>query len=259
MRKERTRSGTPGITPAMQSASAAVRTARRLPKERKRLCSPLVTAIACADPKHRREERMCPPTSRNHTRWHIPTIPPGWLTRSASYASHPPYSLSTSESPADPAPGITLPMELRIGCPPASSRRLQNQGKRPAKAFMQPMLLQFRSVVMRKTTGIPAMHVRKVRGAHAPCGLTLAPLLLANFPYPVAIPPRSRWLFGGCHAFMPKETQKPRQPSGYGVSCRLQREQATSPPPLRRLFNPALYRRPHAACKTREQASRPRR
>jgi len=136
---------------------------------------------------------------------------------------------------------------------------LAKSGKRPAKASTQPMLLPLRTVLMRKTSGIPAMHVRKVRGAHAPCGLTLAPLLLANSPYPVAIPPRSRWLFGGCHAFMPGETQKPRQPPGYGVSCCLQREQATSPPPLRRLSNPALYRRRHAACKTKEQASRPRR
>jgi len=70
----------------------------------------------------------------------------------------------------NPAPVISLPMELRIGCPPASSCRLQNQGKRPAKASVQPMLLPVRSVVMRKTTGIPAMRARKVRGAHAHCG-----------------------------------------------------------------------------------------
>jgi hypothetical protein len=126
--------------------------------------------------------------------------------------------------------------------------------KRPAKSCVLPMLLPLRSVVMRKTTGIPAMHVRKVRGAHAPCGLTLAPLLLAYSPYPVAIPQRSRWLFGGCHAFMPGETQKPRQPPGFGVSCCLQRGQAISPPPLRRLFNPALYRRRHAACRGKASA-----
>jgi len=61
-------------------------------------------------------------------------------------------------------------MELRIGCPPASSCRLQNQSKRPAKASMQPMLLPVRSIIVRKTTGIPAMRARKVRGAHAHCG-----------------------------------------------------------------------------------------
>jgi len=61
--------------------------------------------------------------------------------------------------------------------------------------------------------------------------------------------------FGGCHAFMPEETQKPRQPPGFGVSCCLQKRQASSPPPLRRLFNPALYRRRHAAC--REKRKRP--
>ena len=108
--------------------------------------------------------------------------------------------------------------------------------KRPAKACVLPMLLPFRSVVMRKTSGIPAKHVRKYRRAHAPCGLTLAPLLLAYSPYPVAIPPRSRWLFGGCHAFMPGETQKPRQPPIVQPSaipppsCRLQDKRASVPP-----------------------------
>jgi len=96
MRKKRTRSGTPSIPPIMQSANAAVRTARRSPKERKRLCSPLVTAIAvCQYEASKRRANVPPDKSEPHSRSY-PEHPARWPTCSAS------LHMSPTREPVEP-------------------------------------------------------------------------------------------------------------------------------------------------------------
>lgn len=161
---------------------------------------------------------------------------------------------------------------LRNGCSPASSCRLQGVKQASRQSFRATHALAIPSCC----NAVNIRHTRNARAQSQESARTLRP---------------SRWrrsclrtslirsldrravagCFGGCHALLCHEateflhpaygvqaptlrTQKPRQPPGYGVSCCLQRGQATSPPPLRRLFNPALYRRRHAACRGKASA-----
>lgn len=102
------------------------------------------------------------------------------------------------------------------------------------------------------------MYVRNSRKAHAHCGHCIDAAPACELPlsgrYTAA---QSLAVSAAVMLFCRKNRKKPASRRARAVMLLAKNERASIPPALRHLFNPALYRRRHAACKERKASVPP--